>query len=109
MKTISGAEKKKTIVSEFLTGSSADCLVILSHDEVEDIAAADEAIRALVEPDFNCVFCVGNEPPIFITPRDGIATRTKLVLLMDNLPNGWEDKPNVVEFLGVHSVAETTT
>lgn len=98
MRTISGAEEKKRAISEFLLGDTADCLVILTNDEVEDIAAADEAIRGLVDPDFNCVFCIGKEAPIFITPRFGIVARSKIVLIMDALPKSWNDKPNVIEF-----------
>ena len=99
------------IVADFLLSNGADLLVILSHDEVEDMAAADEAVRDLVEPDFNCVLCFGAEAPIFVVPRSGIAARTKTVLVMDTLPNGWDDKPNVVEFLRDQTVAsggETT-
>jgi hypothetical protein len=72
------------------------------------MAAADEAVRGLVEPDFNCVLCFGAESPIFVVPRSGIAARTKTVLIMDTIPKGWDEKPNVVEFLA-HVAGETTT
>ena len=107
MRTISGAEEKKAAVVDFLLGLGADLLVILSHDEVEDMAAVDEAVRGLVEPDFNCVLCFGAESPIFIVPRSGIAAQTKTVVVMDTIPKGWDEKPNVVEFLA-YDVAETS-
>jgi hypothetical protein len=106
-RTIRGAEEKKAIVADFLGSADYDLLVILSHDEVEDIAAAEEAVRDLVEPNFNCILCFGAESPIFIVPRDGISLRTKTVLLMDTLPKGWDDKPNVVEFVA-YDVDETS-
>jgi hypothetical protein len=99
MQSIRGAEEKKTFVSNFLLGTDTDCLVILSEDEVEDIAAADEAVRALVAPDFNCVLCFGAEAPIFIVPRDGVAVRSKILLLVELLPKGWDTRPNVVHFV----------
>lgn len=109
MRTISGSEEKKAAVADFLLSADTDLLVILSHDEVEDMAAADEAVRDLVDPDFNCVLCFGAEPPIFVVPRSGISARTKTVLVMDTLPNGWDDKPNVIEFLRNHSGEAITT
>lgn len=109
MRTIRGTDEKKATITDFLLGSDADLLVILSHDEVEDMAAADEAVRDLVEPDFNCVLCFGAESPIFVVPRSGISSRTKTVLVMDTIPKGWDEKPNVVEFLRNHSAVETAT
>ena len=99
MKTISGAEEKKSAVVDFLASKDSDCLVILSEDEVEDIAAAEEAVRGLVAPDFNCVLCFGAEAPIFIVPRDGVAVRSKILLLVELLPKGWDTRPNVVHFV----------
>ena len=91
-------EKVKRLL-EFLGGNpDHDTLVILSRDETEDITAANEAIRLLEAPAHNVILCIGADSPVIITPKSGIATTTRTLLLVDGVPDTWTSKENVLEF-----------
>lgn len=91
-------EKVDTLL-KFLGGEMLhDTMVVLSRDETEDITAANEAIRKLEAPEHNVILCIGADSPIIITPKTGIAPRTRTLLLVDGIPDTWSTKENVVEF-----------
>ena len=95
-------EAKREHILNFLASNESDCLVIVSEDESEDIELINEVVRsAHVGTTYNTVLCVGAETPVFITPRDGISTKSKILLVVDAVPDTWTGKSNVVTFRGV--------
>jgi hypothetical protein len=101
MLTVEGAAAKRTFIEKFLV-SDYDCQVVISEDESEDIEVINAVIRdMLVATTYNTVLCVGAEAPVFITPRDGISTKSKIILVVDAVPDTWTLKANVATFRGV--------
>ncbi len=99
MQTISGLESKKEFVTHFLSSEGApDCLVIISEDETEDIDVVNEIARNLGPADYNVILCFGYNAPIFIVPGLGIAPRSRIILLVDGVPDAWMQRENVVRF-----------
>ena len=92
-------DEKVDLILKFLSGNPTyNTLVILSRDEMDDITAANEAIRKLEMPAHNVILCIGADSPIIITPKTGIAATTRTLLLVDGIPDTWVAKENVVEF-----------
>ena len=106
MLTIEGFEAKRTFIADFLAGDTYDCQVVVSEDESEDIEVINQVIReSSTRTTYNTVLCVGPETPIFVTPREGIATKSKIILVVDGVPDTWTSKSNVVKWRGVESAA----
>ena len=103
-------EAKREKILDFLASNETDCLVIISEDESEDIELINEVVRsAHVGTTYNTVLCVGGEAPVFITPRDGISTKSKILLIVDAVPDTWTSKSNVVTFRGVVAATNSET
>ena len=101
-------DEKVDMLLKFLGESPAyDTMVVLSRDETEDITAANEAIRKLEAPAHNVILCIGADSPIIITPKTGIASSTRTLLLVDGVPDTWTSKENVLEFELAARVAPT--
>ncbi len=100
MRTISGIDEKKAALTSFFAGhGDYDCLVILSKDETEDIEVANDVVRSVgSDAQYNIILCVGADAPIFIVPRDGIAPRSRTLLIVDGMPPTWTEKENCVCF-----------
>jgi hypothetical protein len=100
MRTISGVEEKAATLRSFFAGDGDyDCLVVLSKDETEDIEVANDVVRGVgSDAKFNIILCVGADAPIFIVPRDGIASRSRTLLIVDGMPPTWAEKENCVCF-----------
>ncbi len=100
MRTISGIDEKKAALTSFFAGHGGyDCLVILSKDETEDIEVANDILRSVgSDAQYNIILCVGADAPIFIVPRDGIAPRSRTLLIVDGMPPTWAEKENCVCF-----------
>jgi hypothetical protein len=106
MLTIEGFEAKRTFIADFLAGDTYDCQVVVSEDESEDIEVINQVIReASTGTTYNTVLCVGAETPVFVTPREGISTKSKIILVVDVVPDTWNSKSNVVKWRGVESAA----
>ncbi len=93
-------ESKIERITAFFRDAAAayNTLVIISRDESDDVSAANESIRRLEGLDCNIIFCVGAESPIVITPKSGIALQSRTLLLVDEVPETWLNKENVVVF-----------
>jgi hypothetical protein len=101
---------KRTQILSFLASTETDCLVVITEDESEDIELINQIVReSYVGTDYNTVLCVGGDAPIFITPREGIATKSKIILVVDGVPDTWTSKSNVVTFKGAVTVAAVKT
>ena len=86
---------------EFLASADVDCLVVITEDESEDIELINQIVReSHVGTTYNTILCVGGDAPIFITPREGISTKSKIILVVDGVPDTWTSKSNVVTFKG---------
>jgi hypothetical protein len=102
-------DKRKQIL-EFLASADVDCLVVITEDESEDIELINQIIReSHVGTTYNTVLCVGGDAPIFITPREGISTKSKIILVVDGVPDTWNSKSNVVTFKGAVVTAQEPT
>lgn len=99
MQRISGIELKTEHVKQFLGGIGADCLVIVSEDETEDIDIVNNVTRNLGHVTYNVILCFGCDAPIFIVPAAGIATKSRVILLVDAVPDEWTEKENVALFV----------
>jgi hypothetical protein len=101
---------KRERILEFLASVEVDCLVVITEDESEDIELINQIVReSHVGTNYNTVLCVGGDAPIFITPREGISTKSKIILVVDGVPDTWTSKSNVVTFKGsVTAAAEKT-
>jgi hypothetical protein len=101
---------KREQILEFLGSADTDCLVIITEDESEDIELINQIVReSHVGTTYNTVLCVGGDAPIFITPRDGISTKSKIILVVDGVPDTWTSKSNVVTFKGAVTTAVVNT
>lgn len=99
MKTISGMDEKVSLLNDFFAGGrDTDCLAIISEDETEDIDIVNSVARDLGFVDYNVILCFGCDAPIFIVPAAGIATKSRVILLVDNVPDVWTVQENVVRF-----------
>ena len=102
--SVEGFEAKRQCIKDFLAADTYDCQVVISEDEAEDIEVINQVIReASVGTTFNTVLCVGSESPVFITPKAGIATKSKIILVVDVVPETWTAKSNVITWRGVVS------
>jgi len=99
MQRISGIESKTEYVKGFIAGTGGDCLVIISEDETEDIDIVNSVARDLGFVDYNVILCFGCDAPIFIVPAAGIATKSRVILLVDGVPDSWTMQENVVRFV----------
>lgn len=101
---IVGVEAKRSFIIDFLARDTYDCQVIVSQDESEDIEVINQVLReSNIGTTYNTVLCVGAETPVFITPREGISTKSKIILVVDGVPDTWTSKTNVVTWRGVES------
>ncbi len=106
MLNIEGFEAKRKFITDFLAGDTYDCQVIVSEDESEDIEVINQVIReSSTQTTYNTVLCVGAETPVFVTPREGISTKSKIILVVDCVPDTWTAKSNVVKWKGVLAAA----
>lgn len=105
MSDIEGFEAKREFIANFLTSDTTyDCQVVISEDESEDIEVINQVIRQMsTGTTYNTVLCIGSEAPIFITPRAGISTKSKIIMVVDGVPDTWTSKSNVVKWRGVEA------
>lgn len=107
---VEGFDAKRQCILDFLAADTYDCQVIISEDEAEDIEVINQVIRQTsASTTYNTVLCVGAETPVFVTPREGISTKSKIILVVDAVPNTWTHKSNVVTWRGVLAASEEAT
>ena len=110
MQTISGIEEKTKQLKDFFAGDcNTDCLVIISEDETEDIEIINNVARDLGHVDYNVILCFGCNAPIFIVPAAGIACKSRVILLVDGVPDAWTTRENVVRFMAPDTEPVTNT
>ncbi len=83
----------------FFADPETNTLIVCSDDIIESSKVVNDVIRELGgNAQVNVVLCICDDPPIFITPRTGIAKNSKVVLLVPEIPGSWTDKSNVISF-----------
>lgn len=86
-------------VLAFFSDPATNTLIVCGDDIIESSKVVNEVIRGLGgNAQVNVVLCICDDPPIFITPRTGIALNSKVLLLVPEIPGSWSSKPNVLTF-----------
>lgn len=86
-------------VITFFSDTAINTLIVCGDDIIESSKVVNQVIRELGgNAQVNVVLCICDDPPIFITPRSGIALNSKVLLLVPEIPGSWSSKSNVVTF-----------